>query len=198
MTWVKMCGMTRREDVEGAVASGADAIGFVTASRSVRRVTPEQAAVLGEGISIERYLVTVDLEPGSALAVARLGRVDGVQPHGRHAAAAAELLLANGYRVLFPVPVDGSPDLAGVPDEAVPLLDTAVPGYHGGTGRSFDWGSAAGLGRRVVVAGGLTPENVAEAVAASGAWGVDVAGGVESAPGRKDADAMRRFVEAVR
>ncbi|MBU1226128.1 MAG: phosphoribosylanthranilate isomerase [Actinobacteria bacterium] len=198
MTWVKLCGMTRREDVEGAVAAGADAVGFVTSPRSVRRVTAGEAAVLGEGISIARYLVTVDLEPGLLLAAARLSRVDGVQPHGRYAAAAADLLMAEGYRVLYPVPVDGPPGLDAVPDGAVPLLDTAVAGRHGGTGRSFDWRWAAGLGRPVVVAGGLTPDNVAEAVAASGAWGVDAASGIESAPGRKDADAMRRFVEAVR
>jgi len=191
-----LCGMTRREDVEAAVAAGADAVGFVTAPRSVRRVTPDQAALLGSGIGIDRYLVSVDLEPAALLAAARTGGVDGVQPHGHHAAAAAQLLWQEGYRVLFPVRVAGPPDLSAVPDGSMPLLDTAVPWRHGGTGRSFDWRLAAGLGREVVVAGGLRPENVAEAISASGAWGVDVAGGVESAPGIKDADAMGRFVEA--
>jgi len=198
MTWVKLCGMTRRGDVEAAFLAGADAVGFVTAPGSVRRVTPEQAAVLGEGFGIERYLVTVDLEPGLLLATALLAAVDGVQPHGRHSVEAADLMLREGYRVLFPVRVDGPPDLLQVPDGAIPLLDTAVPGLHGGTGESFDWGLAAGLGRDVVVAGGLTPGNVGVAVAAAVPWGVDVASGVESAPGVKDSVAMRRFVEAAR
>jgi len=196
MTWVKLCGMTRREDVEVAVVAGADAVGFVAAPGSVRRVTPEQAAVLGEGIRIERFLVTVDLEPGLLLAAALLAAVDGVQPHGRHSVEAADLMLREGYRVLFPVRVDGPPDLLQVPEGAIPLLDTAVPGLHGGTGESFDWGLAAGLGRDVAVAGGLTPENVGVAVAAAVPWGVDVASGVESAPGVKDSVAMKRFVEA--
>jgi len=198
MTWVKLCGMTRRGDVEAAVVAGADAVGFVTAPGSVRRVTPAQAAVLGEGIRIERYLVTVDLEPGLLLAAARVGGVDGVQPHGRHSAEAADLMVREGYRVLFPLRVDGPPDLSEVPDGAIPLLDTAVPGLHGGTGESFDWGLAAGLDRDVVVAGGLTAGNVAVAVAAAEAWGVDVASGVESTPGVKDSVAMRRFVEAAK
>ena len=198
MTWVKFCGMTRREDVEAAVVAGADAVGFVTASGSVRRVTPEQAALLGDGIGIERFLVTVDLEPGLLLAAARVGGVDGVQPHGRHSVEAADLMLREGYRVLFPVRVDGRPDLSQVPDGAIPLLDTAVPGLHGGTGESFDWSLAAGLDRDVVVAGGLTPWNVAVAMAAAVPWGVDVASGVESTLGVKDSVAMKRFVEAAR
>ena len=106
--------------------------------------------------------------------------------------------MAAGYRVLFPVPVGGAADLGRVPDGAMPLLDTAVPGLHGGTGAAFDWSLAAGLERAIVVAGGLDPGNVADAVAATGAWGVDVASGVERRPGVKDPDAMRRFVEAVR
>ncbi len=198
MTWVKLCGMTSRRDVEAAVAAGADAIGFVAATASVRSVTPGQAAVLGAGIAVERYLVTVDMEPDRLLAAARLGEVDGVQPHGHHAAEAALLLLGAGYRVLFPLRVAGPVDLSVVPPGAIPLLDAAVQGRHGGTGVSFDWSLASGLGIRVVVAGGLTPGNVAEAVRASGAWGVDTASGVESAPGIKDPEAMRRFVEAVR
>jgi phosphoribosylanthranilate isomerase len=78
------------------------------------------------------------------------------------------------------------------------LLDTAVPGLHGGTGRTFDWPLAAGLGREVVNAGGLDPGNVAEAVRAARPWGVDVSSGIVSAPGVKDHEEMRRFVEALR
>ncbi|MCB2222905.1 MAG: phosphoribosylanthranilate isomerase [Actinobacteria bacterium] len=199
MIWVKICGLTRREDVEAAAAAGADAFGFVTAEGSPRRVEPEDVPGLAGGTAAAGYLVTVDRRPGALLTDAARAGVGGVQPHGRYAAEAALAALDAGLAVLFPVGVaDGRPDLTAVPEGAMPLLDTAVPGRHGGTGRSFDWGLAAAQGRPVVVAGGLTPGNVAGAVARSGAWGVDVSSGVESAPGVKDAAAMRRFVEAVR
>lgn len=199
MTWVKLCGMTTREDVLAAVACGADAVGFVVAAGSPRRVDPDRLAALAEGVPIGRYLVTVDAEPDEALAFAAAGGVDGVQPHGRHAIAVARAARDAGLSVLFPVAVvDGTPDLAIVPDGCRPLLDTGGTGLHGGSGRTFRWQHAAGLSRPFVVAGGLTPNNVAEAVAVSGAWGVDVASGVESVAGIKDHEAMRRFVEAVR
>ena len=84
MTWVKLCGMTRRRDVEAAVAAGADAVGFVVAPESKRRVTVEEAADLGAWHRRStRYLVSVDLEPEVLLAAAERGGVDGVQPHGR-------------------------------------------------------------------------------------------------------------------
>jgi phosphoribosylanthranilate isomerase len=194
--------MTRREDVEAAAGAGADAVGFVVAPGSSRRVTPEQAAALGEGVGLERYLVTVGLDPDALLEAAETAGVDGVQPHGAHAADAAAAALSAGYRVLYPIPVGdpaaGPIDLSAVPEDAMPLLDTAVPGRHGGTGRTFDWAAVGGLDRAIVVAGGLHPGNVAEAVAVTGAWGADAASGVEERPGVKDPEAMRKFVEAVR
>jgi phosphoribosylanthranilate isomerase len=198
MTWVKICGLTSDGDVAAAVAAGADAVGFNTWDGSPRGVSPAQAAVLGADAGVPRYLVTVDLAPEALLEQAAEAEVEGVQPHGRYAPEAVSAALQAGLAVLYPLRVSGVPDLASVPAAAVPLLDTAVAGLHGGTGTAFDWRLAAGLGRRVVVAGGLSPQNVAEAVAVSGAWGVDVASGVESAPGVKDPAAMQRFVEAVR
>lgn len=198
MTWIKLCGMTRRRDVEAAVAVGADAVGFVVAPESKRQITVGMAADLGRGIDIARYLVSVDLSPEVLLEAAERGGVDGVQPHGEHAEAAARAALDAGLKVLFPIPVGSGVDLSHVPRDATPLLDTAVAGIHGGSGITFDWGLAADLGRDLVVAGGLNPGNVAEAVEMSAAWGVDVASGIESSPGEKDAEAMRRFVEALR
>ena len=196
MTWVKLCGMTRPGDVAAAVAAGADAVGFVIASESVRRVTVEQAAGLGAGVEIPCYLVTVDLTPEELLDAARGAAADGVQPHGRYRDEAAAAALEAGLAVLFPVAVAGRVDLAGVPAGAVPILDTAVPGSHGGSGRSFDWSLAADPARPLVLAGGLTPENVRDAVAEAAPWGVDVSTGIESEPGFKDREKMRRFVEA--
>jgi phosphoribosylanthranilate isomerase len=197
MTWVKLCGMSRRRDVELAVRLGVDAVGFVTDPRSPRFVTPEQAGRLGNGIGALRYLVTVDLATEGLLTAAAAAGVDGVQPHGRSSAAAAEAALDSGYRVLFPVPVATGVDLSSVPEGAVPILDTSVPGRHGGTGRSFDWALAAGVGHDYVLAGGLRPDNVGAAIAELDPWGVDVSSGVERVPGEKDAELMERFMEAM-
>jgi phosphoribosylanthranilate isomerase len=198
MTWVKLCGMTRAQDVVAAVEAGADAVGFVLAPESLRRVSVEQAAGLGAGVGIARYLVTVDLPPEELLEAAAAAAVDGVQPHGEYRDEAAVAALDAGLAVLYPVAVSGPVDLAGIPEAAVPILDTRVPGSHGGTGRSFDWTVASGAGRPLVLAGGLTPENVREARAAAEPWGVDVSTGIESSPGIKDREKMRRFVEAAR
>ena len=133
-----------------------------------------------------------------ALAAARKAGVDGVQPGGRHGPEAAAAAAGAGLKVLLPIAVDGPVTVPDLPDEAVPLLDTAVPGMDGGTGKAFDWTVAAGLSGRFVVAGGLNPANAAEAVEVTGAWGVDVSSGIESAPGVKDPAAMKAFVEAIR
>ena len=198
MTWIKLCGMRSRDDVAAAVAAGADAVGFVIDPGSPRGITVEEAARCGVGAPLERYLVTVDLAPAEVVAAARAGDADGVQPHGKGARNAAEHALAAGLRVLFPVRVGAGLDLSGVPEGAVPLLDAAVAGRHGGTGRSFDWSLAAALDRPFVLAGGLTADTVAGAIEIARPWGVDVSTGIESAPGRKDHAQMRRFVEAVR
>jgi phosphoribosylanthranilate isomerase len=198
MTWIKMCGMTRRLDVEHAVEAGTDAVGFVAAPGSPRRVPIESVAALCVDIPIDSYLVTVDLGPAEVVAAAEISGVSGVQPHGEHAEASAEAALAAGMKVLFPVRVASSVDLSTVPSGATPLLDTAVAGRHGGTGQSFDWNLANDAGRDIVIAGGLNPTNVAMAVETARPWGVDVASGIESIPGEKDAEAMRRFVEALR
>jgi phosphoribosylanthranilate isomerase len=199
MTWVKLCGMTRRIDVEAAVDAGADAVGFVVYPGSPRHVDAAAVAGLAEGIDAERFLVTVDADPEWLTATAADVGVDGVQPHGTHAEAAARAALEAGLRVLFPVAVGNDiPDLSVVPAGARPLLDTAAGILRGGSGRSFDWSLASGLGGGFVLAGGLTPGVVADAVRRTGAWGVDVASGVEAAPGVKDHVLMRRFVTEAR
>lgn len=198
MTWVKLCGLTSRGDVEAAVAAGADAIGFVVAPESARRVTVGEVAALGAGIAVTRVLVTVDLTGPELAAAARAAGVDAVQPHGRFRREAAEAALAEGYGVLYPIRVDTTVALTGIPEGAVPILDAAIPGRHGGTGTMFDWGVAEGLGVEYVLAGGLSPGNVGEAIRRLRPWGVDVSTGIEARPGVKDHDLMRRFVEAVR
>lgn len=193
-TWVKLCGMRSAADVAAAADAGADAVGFVTAAGSVRRITPAQAADYGRGFAVATFLVTEDEKPETLLHAAATASVTGVQPHGRHAAAAAEAALDAGLEVLFPIAVVPDADFAAAPSGAVPLLDSAT----WGGGVAFDHSLIpSGLGR-FVLAGGLTPGNVAAAVSAARPYGVDVSSGIEIEPGVKDPALMRDFVEAAR
>jgi phosphoribosylanthranilate isomerase len=192
MTWVKVCGVREPADVEAAVEAGADAIGFVIAANSIRRVPIERARVLAEGVPIIRVLVTMDLEPGMVMDAA-VG-MDAVQPHGAHAAAAGAAARAAGLVVLRPIPMTEAPDLSAVPEDQIPMLDSPRPG----TGIPFDWKLMNGGPRRFVMAGGLGPDNVAEAIRAIHPWGVDASSGLEAEPGRKDPVLIRRFVEEAR
>lgn len=191
MTWVKVCGLSRVEEVEAAVAAGADAVGFVFFAPSPRNVTPDHARRLGTGAPVVTVAVTVDLDADSLLHVAEVAGVQAVQPHGEHAAVAAAAAVSAGLAVLRPVAVDGPPDLSTVPADELPLLDSDA---IGGTGAPFDWSWLDGVDRRFVLAGGLGPENVAGAVARIHPWGVDASSGLESAPGIKDLARVAAFV----
>ncbi len=195
MTWVKVCGLTHPDDVAVAVAAGADAVGFVTAAGSPRRVPLRDVRALADGIPVVTVLVTVDMPAAELVAAAFGAEVGAVQPAGAHAAQAAADARAAGLWVLRPVHVAGAVDLTGVPADQMPLLDTRVGDAAGGTGVTWDWSLATGVERRYVLAGGLGPDNVAAAVAAARPWGVDASSGLEAAPGRKDPDKVRRFVE---
>ena len=192
MTWVKVCGLSRPEDVEAAAQAGADAIGFVFYSGSPRLVTVDQARVLGNDFGGMKVAVTVGLGPGELVRLAEDAQVDAVQPYGAEAPAAAEAASLEGLKVLFPVVVHGTPDLDGLPEAAVPLLDSSE---LGGSGVAFDWGMAKGIGQAFVLAGGLSPDNVGDAIARLRPWGVDASSGLESAPGIKDPVKLAAFVE---
>lgn len=178
---VKVCGITRREDAEVAVDAGASAIGFIFVPRSPRYVTPEAAASLGEGLNVLKVGI-FEGEPAAAIeTVARVAKLDVVQIYGGD--APVETRVWRAFRVhqgLAQVAVNGA--------DAV-LLD----GPSNGLG--FDWTQANGVAERVIVAGGLTPENVAEAIRVARPWGVDASSGLETSPGIKDHDKVRRFVK---
>ncbi|MGF1664941.1 MAG: N-(5'-phosphoribosyl)anthranilate isomerase [Acidimicrobiia bacterium] len=194
-TWVKVCGVRTRGDVVAAAEAGADAFGLVMAP-SPRQVDAEQAATLVRlSTGLDSFLVTVDARPAELLDLARFVGVSGVQPHGRYAAEAASAGVQAGLLVLRPRPVSGVVELDDIPSTQIPLLDTAAGEAHGGTGRRFDWDLAAAITRRYVLAGGLGPDTVAEAVARLHPWGVDASSGLESAPGVKDAHLIRRYVQ---
>ncbi len=202
--FVKICGIVRCEDGLAAVAAGADAVGFVAWPRSRRHVAPEQVAGLAGALPGRVRRVGVFVDPAIAEVEAYLAAgIDVVQLHGdepprfaRQVAARAEVWKA--IRPRHPAEVDS---FRGYPATRF-LVDAAAPGAPGGTGTVADWQLARHaveiLGVPVLLAGGLSPDNVAEAIAAVGPWGVDVSSGVETAPGRKDHARIHRFIAAVR
>jgi phosphoribosylanthranilate isomerase len=192
VTWVKVCGLTRESDVSDAVDAGADALGFVLTATSPRCISTERAAVLMNGVPALRILVTVDASQDAIADMVEKTGADGIQPHGLNAQAVALWAQRAGFFVLRPM-ADGIPD--EVPEGQIPLLDSAAGGRHGGTGVTLDWTAVARPERRFVLAGGLEPRNVAEAIATLHPWGVDASSGLESEPGIKDAARVAAFVE---
>ena len=210
MTRVKFCGITRVQDALLAADLGASHVGAVL-SESPRRVTPaEAAAIFAATPGLHHVAVVRHAAVETVLDDAIESNADVIQLHGRFDAEEIGLLRERFegelWRV-FPMeeaspqlPEDWS-ELADLTDAIV--LDTSSGGGTGGTGRIFDWGSASFLGElggrtTVVLAGGLTPENVAGAIRLVSPGVVDVASGIESAPGIKDPRRMKAFAEAVR
>ncbi len=192
MTWVKVCGLTRESDVSDAVNAGADALGFVLAEGSPRHISIGQATALMDGVAALRILVTVDESRDEIVGMVEATGADGIQPHGRGAQAAALWAQQAGFLVLRPI--GGGPSVE-IPDGQIPMLDSAIGGQHGGTGVALDWAAVDRPDRPFVVAGGLGPENVAQAIATLRPWGVDASSGLESEPGIKDAARVAAFVQ---
>lgn len=199
---VKICGLTRPEDVRAAVAAGADAIGLNLA-RGPRRIGLDQAAALAALVPPPVCVVAllVDASEEAVLAAAAATRAGAVQLHGDEppelaSRIARRLPVIKAFRIASRADLDRA---RGYPAD-IHLFDAAVAGQLGGTGRTWDvaWLAGAEPGRPVMIAGGLTPANVAAAVAAAKPWAVDTASGVESSPGIKDAELMRAFVAAAK
>jgi phosphoribosylanthranilate isomerase len=198
MTWVKVCGLSSEADVDAAVEAGADAVGFVVAEGSPRQVSVDRAAGLIGGVPILTVLVTRDVTSERLTELVEATGAGGVQPHGRHAAHASSTAAIAGRFVLRPIAMGGGtpePDPTTVPEPQVPLLDSAADTAIGGTGARFDWAKIPALDRRFVLAGGLDPENVAEAIAAVRPWGVDASSGLELRRGVKDRGRVVAFIE---
>ena len=196
---VKICGITRVEDAVAAEAAGADAVGFIFAERSRRRVEVAQAAEMSAALGpfIARVGVFVDAPLEMVRATVRSARLDAVQLHGHEEPAYAAALRGQVrvVRALSFSPNLSPKVLLRYPADAV-LIDGLVPG----SGAAFDWSQAAVLRGlpHLILAGGLTPDNVAEGVWALEPYAVDVASGVESAPGIKDAADVRLFIARAR
>ncbi|GAB4278517.1 MAG: phosphoribosylanthranilate isomerase [Deferrisomatales bacterium] len=202
MTRIKVCGITRREDALRAAEWGADAVGFVFAPRSRRRADPAAVARIVEELPpfVTPVGVFQDQPVEEVRAVARDCGLAWVQLHGGEDAAYLERL---GLRAIKAVGLARRSDvdtLGRYPGLGCFLLDAAVGGASGGTGKTFDWSWAVEAKRygRILLAGGLGPDNVEEAIRRVRPWGVDGASATESAPGVKDPDRLRRFIGAVR
>jgi len=197
---VKICGVTRADDALAAVDAGASAIGFVFWPDSPRYVDPYRArairAALPPFVTAVGVFVNQPVEYVSG--VASLVRLGAVQLHGDETPQYASLLSAPIVKAL-PLTTLGESDLAAWPDETMVLLDVHDPVKRGGTGRTIDWDAAATISarRRIVLAGGLTPDNVADAVARVRPFGIDVSSGVEVSPGIKDHRRVRALFEAL-
>lgn len=197
-TRVKICGITRPEDARAAAAAGADAIGLVFVDASPRRLDPERAraivAVLPPFLKVVGLFV--DAPPAQVRAVLGAVPLDLIQFHGRETPEFCRAFGRPYLKALRMGPgVDVAAEAGRYPDAAGLLLDSFHPQLAGGTGETFDWSRVPrDLGRPLVLAGGLTPENVAAAVAAVRPYAVDVSSGVESAKGIKDAAKVAAFV----
>jgi phosphoribosylanthranilate isomerase len=220
MTWVKICGTTSTDDAMIAVEAGADAVGFVFAT-SPRRVTPEQvSAIVAElPATVEKVGVFVNESAERIREIVKGTGLTSVQLHGEESdrllAEVNEMKTADGrkpklYRAMhlpehFAAELNQGfswPEDAAKPDAI--LLDTAQDQVRGGSGKKFDWQGAVPLVEAietqipVIVAGGLDPENVGEAIRLFQPYGVDVVSGVEASPGKKDFEKVREFVRAAR
>ncbi len=197
MTWLKVCGITREQDACLAVELGADALGFIFAE-SPRRLEPEVARDLCRALPGRVIKVGVfrDAQDDEVRLIVELCGLDMLQFHGAEDAAFCE---SYGLPYLKAISLASAhPGDYGHPHCRALLAD--APGLAGGSGTPCDWELAARVasGRRLVLAGGLRPDNVAAAIRQTRPFGVDVCSGVEAAPGEKDAALMRRFIREVK
>jgi phosphoribosylanthranilate isomerase len=205
VTRVKICGITRPQDAEQAVGLGAWALGFILWPQSKRAADPGVAA------GIARTLRRRDVELVGVFVNQPLDEIEGyadaiglsyVQLHGDEGPAfCTAVAQRTGCKVIKAAKIRHGADLRDLErfHTDLHLLDASVPGMVGGTGQTWDWGLLSGRRSKTpfLLSGGLTPENVGEAIAAVRPWGVDVASGTEASPGVKDPDKLEAFFAAV-
>ncbi|WP_136247649.1 phosphoribosylanthranilate isomerase [Halomonas borealis] len=198
-TRVKFCGLTRPEDVDKAVAAGADALGFVLWPGSKRAIDLERLAMLTARVPAFVTRVGLFVDPDAALVAKAAEHLDLLQFHGEEAPAFCQAAPAPWIKALRMHDDLDLPVAAGrYAGARALLLDAYRPGMPGGTGETFDWSRIpACLAKPVILAGGLTPANVAAAIVAVRPFAVDVSGGIESAPGIKGEAPMADFLRAV-
>lgn len=208
MAQVKICGLSDPASVDAAIKAGATYLGFVFFPKSPRAVTPEQAAALMADVPVGIAKVGLFVNPSDAQLVTTLAAapLDVIQLHGQESVdRVAQVKELTGLPVMKAIGISGPEDLPALIDYGLVadmlLVDAKAPkdaALPGGNGLAFDWRLLVGRKwlRPWLLAGGLTPGNVAEAIRLTGARGVDVSSGVESEPGIKDANLIRSFINA--
>jgi phosphoribosylanthranilate isomerase len=200
-TRVKICGLTRSQDVAAAVAAGADALGFVFVPGSSRFLDEATAMALVRPVPafVSRVGLFLDQDAECVRRVLHKVALSLLQFHGSEG---ADFCRQFGRPYIKAVNPAAGTTVAGAeqayPDAAAILVDSHEPGGHGGTGRTLTWQGLSAGSLPLILAGGLNACNVAAAVKAVKPWAVDVSSGVEVAPGIKDAHAIRRFIEEAR
>lgn len=205
--WVKICGITNADDAVAAREFGADAIGLNCFRGSKRYIDLQRASdwIAALPTALTKVAVLVDAPFEDALSIAKLPFIDAIQLHGHETPELCRRLAAAGvrfYKALAVTETELPGSGANFYTDTI-VLDSLSRGEFGGTGKSFPWHLAREFTEsqahlRLILAGGLTPENVEAAVREVRPLGVDVTSGVESAPGRKDHRALSRFIEAAR
>ncbi len=201
MVRVKVCGVRTVDDAVACVDAGADTLGVNLWPGTRRAVDVATARAIAEAVGgrAEVVAVFVDATLDTIREVRETTGIEWVQLHGREPPALVEALLPHAYKALRASGPEVVAEARRYPGEAL-LLDAAVPGRVGGTGRTFDWSLAVPLARerQLTIAGGLHADNVGRAIAEVAPDRVDVASGVERTPGVKDLVRVRAFVAAVR
>lgn len=201
MVKIKICGITSLDDALAAIAAGADALGFVFHPASPRHIFPEQAAAIIRRVPpfVTAVGLFVDEAAEVVNSIADQSGLDIIQLHGDETpeyCSAIRRRIIKAFRVKEITCLDPMQQY----QVAACLLDAWSPSAHGGTGRTFNWeiAACAAQSERVILAGGLTPDNVADAIRKVRPYAVDVSSGVESSPGKKDHLLVSAFIKAAR
>jgi len=200
-TRVKICGIIRIDDALVSVECGADAVGFVFHEPSCRYIDPGKAREINEQLPpfVKTVGVFADEKADDVVKAYIESGVDAVQCMNTDGPFPG-IPLSSIIPVVRVGNESGERMMTSITDKRAVLLDTFVPGEKGGTGRTFDWDIAKqyALSRRIIVAGGLSPENIFDLITRVTPYGVDVSSGVEVSPGKKDHEKIARFFERVR
>jgi len=195
---IKICGITSASDAKAAVDAGADALGFMFYEPSARFLSPEQAAEIIRDLPahVAKIGVFVDADADTVRQTAETAGLDTLQFHGNEL---PEFCLQFEQHTIKAFRVKDSTSLEQLPDYNTDawLLDSYVKGVPGGTGEKFNWNlavEAKRFGKPILLAGGLTPDNAAQAVAQVAPFGLDVSSGVEASPGMKDSEKVTRLI----
>ena len=207
---VKICGITNSDDAHAAIEAGADLLGFNFYAKSPRYIAPEKARkiiaeIRSEGRGPLLVGVFVNAPPEEVRSILKIAQLDLAQLHGDEPVHVLERLNGRAFKALRPTSeteaeIDAEWFAPYGPNAPVLLIDAYRKDQYGGTGHTADWSIATKMAQQypILLAGGLAPENVSEAIRQVRPWGVDVASGVEMSPGKKDVGKLKLFVERCR